>query len=551
MLGAMRRNLSTERARHAVPLQRVVEMPGQAARRHSLHPHLLSSVLLRQPEQPAGKLLQLALYRLPAALRRASQARIACVVIPHFPLELELLKQPELRGKPVVIGGGLDQPKTVLDCSPEAERWGVSIGLPLRQALARCHEAVFIEAHPAVYTDVNDRVFRAVYDVSPRVELRDQGCFYADVSGLRVPEDELLAKLASVVLNASGLKPKAAIASGKFPAYAAAVTSPLPRILPAGQVADFVGQLSCDHLPVPVEMRHRLHLFGLRRLKDIAKLPKGSMLAQFGMNGARAWELSIGLDTEFLRPVVPGQQIIELLRFEDPISSVEAMMAGLRTLLNRLASRLHASSQAARSMRLRAELSSSRTWERQVNFKVGTADEVRMLQAARSVVEREVWQSSVEQLEVLLTDVTNATGSQPDLFSMERKGAQDRLDAAIRLLNARYRRLPLYKVVEADAESRIPERRFALASYLPETKRAQLLPLGQPRPVQVKTTAEGAPAYILRGSHWQAVTIIREEFRLKDEWWSSAIARRYFKVILANGRYTVVFCEGSKWWLSA
>src|SRR5579864_4502234 len=126
---------------------------------------------LAQPRR-RGKLHQLALYKLPPALRRACQARIACLVIPHFQLEIELLHRPELRGKSLVIGGGVNQAKTVLDCSPEAETWGVTVGLQLRQALARCHEAIFLEARPTVYVDVNDRVFQAAYSISPHVEIR-------------------------------------------------------------------------------------------------------------------------------------------------------------------------------------------------------------------------------------------------------------------------------------------------------------------------------------------------------------------------------------------
>ncbi|MDE3076492.1 MAG: hypothetical protein KGJ86_13805 [Chloroflexota bacterium] len=503
---------------------------------------------VRQSLPPSPTLISL--YRLPLALRKAAQARIACLVIPHFALELELLRQPELQGKPVVVGGGQDQPKTVLDCSAEAERWGISIGLPLRQALARCHEAVFVEAHSAMYADVSERMFRAVYDLSPRVEVREPGCLYAGVDGLRPGEDVILTNLADAVCAASGLRPKAAVASGKFPAYAAAVTSDAARVIPAGEVASFVAELACEHLPVPIELRQRLRLFGLRKLRDVAKLPKGALLAQFGRDGGRIWELSIGLDTDFLRAEVPAQQLVEQLHLDDPIASVEALLAGIRTLLHRLATRLRASAQAARSVRLRAQLSANRTWERQVTFKVPVADEDRMLRAAKAAVERTEWQSSVERIEVVLTSLTKATGTQPDLFSVERHGAEQRIDAAIRQLHSRYRRLPLYKVVEADPESRIPERRFALASYLPESQKAQLLPLGQPRLIQVRADANGLPAHILRSNRWQEVTVIREEFRLKDEWWSAAIARRYFRVILANGRYTVIFCERGKWWLA-
>jgi len=245
---------------------------------------------LPQPRR-RGKLHQLALYKLPPALRRACQARIACLVIPHFPLEVELLHRPELRGKPVVIGGGGNQAKTVLDCSPEAETWGVTLGIQLRQALARRHEAIFLEARPTVYADVNDRVFQAAYGISPRVEIRSAGCLYADVSGLRQSEDALLAELLREVSKSSGLTPKGAIASGKFPAYAAAVNSQRPRVVPADEMADFVADLGCSHLPVPLEMRARLNSFGIYKLRDIARLPKGAMLAQFGRDGARAWEL--------------------------------------------------------------------------------------------------------------------------------------------------------------------------------------------------------------------------------------------------------------------
>jgi prepilin signal peptidase PulO-like enzyme (type II secretory pathway) len=61
--------------------------------------------------------------------------RAACVFIPHFPIAVELLDRPDLRGRPLVIGGAPEQRKAVLDCSPEAEAQGARPGMPLRQAL--------------------------------------------------------------------------------------------------------------------------------------------------------------------------------------------------------------------------------------------------------------------------------------------------------------------------------------------------------------------------------------------------------------------------------
>src|SRR5262249_32118528 len=159
--------------------------------------------------------------------------RVACLVVPHFQVEVELLARAELRGTPLVVGGGPDQKKTVLDCSPEAGRYGIAPGMQLRQALARCHTAVFLEAQPAHYEDVNVRVYRALYGLSPRIEIERQGCFYVDLTGL-VPlppqgerlgegtqdrakqEAQLLHRLIAAVERACGIRPHAAVATGKF-----------------------------------------------------------------------------------------------------------------------------------------------------------------------------------------------------------------------------------------------------------------------------------------------------------------------------------------------
>src|SRR5712691_6173735 len=174
--------------------------------------------------------------------------RVACLVIPHFQVEIELLPRPELRGQPLVVGGGPDQKKTVLDCSPQAAAYSIGVGMQLRQALARCHTAVFLEAQPALYEDVNVRIYRALYALSPRIEITRQGCFYVDLTGIPLPpqwerrgegtlsvaakEAQLLEQLATVVERASGILPHAAVATGKFSAYAAAL-APEGALTPA------------------------------------------------------------------------------------------------------------------------------------------------------------------------------------------------------------------------------------------------------------------------------------------------------------------------------
>src|SRR5206468_2721919 len=116
---------------------------------------------------------------------------------------------------------------------------------------------------------------------------------------------------------------------------------------------------------------------------------------------------------------------------------------------------------------------------------------------------------------------------QLELFSTARQGAQERLEAAVRHLSSHYRQLPVYRLLQTDAESRIPERRYALTTYLPEAHKPEVRPLGQPRPINVRADEHGLPSQVERADEWLEVTVLREEFRIRDEWWSRLILRRY------------------------
>jgi nucleotidyltransferase/DNA polymerase involved in DNA repair len=500
-------------------------------------------------------------------------ARIACLVIPRFQVELELLARPELRGKPLVVGGGPDQKKLVLDCSPQAAAYGIGLGMQLRQALARCHTAAFLEAQPTLYEDVNVRIYRALYARSPRIEISRQGCFYVELTGLPIlplpPRREragvrepsaansealLLECMVSAVDHACGIRPHAAVATGKFAAYAAALAPESyadgesgrgNRIVPPDQVATFVAGLSTDHLPVTDAIKRRLRLLGLKRLADVARLPKSALQAEFGPAGRTMWELSNGLDGDRLQALLPASQLVERIRFDEPLITTDGLLMGAQVLLARLGERLAAESRSCRGLRLRAELTSKRTWQKQVNLREPTADTKRMLAALKPVFERQTWRAAVEELELLLWDVAPAGGTQPDLFP-ERNGAQQRIAAALRHLKARYRPLPVYRVVQPEPDTRIAERRFALASYEAETGPAELKPMGQPRPISVRGAEH--PEAVLWRDQWQPVLKVREEWRLNDEWWTREIARRYFRVVLANGRQITVFNDGSGWY---
>lgn len=545
--------------------------------------------------------------------------RVACVVVPHFMVEVERLHRPALRGRPVVVAGqlrvlssgfrgegarnverGARNSVGVLDCSPETMARGLRPGMPMREAMSRCAEAAFVEAHPERYEATTLAMVNALLELSPLVEPAEPGVIYFGVDGeaparggshsgggeaprplgrpelkpasalgaLREDVDrdsapdpmevELAEEIVAVAGRASALGVRVGLADGKFAAYVAAVHSafriphsaipesptayqpdgsgwrlraegrppagpPIQRdspssghpngsgdsppycVVPPGKAAPFLAELSVEDLPVSAEMRRRLRLFGLRWLGDLAQIPKGAVAAQFGDEGARAWELAQGIDRALIIPHIPPKAVTERLAFAAPVDTADALLAAVRTLLGRALHRPQVRGRAARGLRLRlgserlgaaatgggeaplplgrpeperghhleaqgvrerrrdretAGGSLVREWEVTFREPVGSAE--RMLLAIRGKIEAAELPAPFTEVELTLLGICGESALQGNLFTVERGRQLERVAEAARQLKARYGRSILAKVIEVEPWSRIPERRFAL-----------------------------------------------------------------------------------------
>ena len=108
--------------------------------------------------------------------------RVGCVLIPHFAIQVELRRKPKLRERPLLLVQSSGSRRLVVDASPRAA--GVHPGMPLQEALARCKEAVLLEADLSAYQQASERILDALEDVSPVVEDGGSGLAYVDLRGL-------------------------------------------------------------------------------------------------------------------------------------------------------------------------------------------------------------------------------------------------------------------------------------------------------------------------------------------------------------------------------
>jgi nucleotidyltransferase/DNA polymerase involved in DNA repair len=396
--------------------------------------------------------------------------RVACVWIAQLPLRVEILRHPQWDGRPLVLGGAPGERKVVQLCSPEAEAAGVRPGLLLREVVPLCPDAMVLQPDPVRTAAVLEAVLQDLQRVSPIVEPAEDGYFFLDLRGLQSMYGDI--KHLEQAIHAAVpalLRPRLGIANGKFAAAVAARTAEAGGtapacIVPAPKTQDFLAPLSVRHLlMLEPEVQHRLELLGVRTIGDLAALPFSGVQAQLGPPGAHAWRVAHGKDTEpvIARPLVATVQ--DGLRFDDPLGSVEAVMAAIDQLLAHTYSQPALQGRSVRQVRLRALLSDGTSWERLYTFKeaLSTRDSARRALKSKLDLPNGLPPAPIDELALELLGLAGEASRQPGLFIARARQLAEIAEAA-RQLRARYGRVPLYHAIEVEPWSRIPERRWAL-----------------------------------------------------------------------------------------
>ncbi len=392
--------------------------------------------------------------------------KLACIFITHFPFKAEAQRRPELRQQPSLVVRAEGSHKLVADFSPSLH--GVEVGMPLQQALTYARSAKLVEADDAYYRSLSIEILDALERRSPAVEEAGIGCAYVGLGGL----EELYDGEARLVVMLQRAVPahygaRVGIGSNKFIAYVAAASAEPGRAVKAPEDGRrFLSSLSVDLLPVSYRTRSRLHEFALHRLGDVTALSAGALQAQLGPEGRLAWELASGIDRRPLTPRKQPLQVTEHLSFPSPVSSMEPILFGLDRLLDRAFSRPEIMNRYARAAEMQGQVFRAGAWHKRAAFKDPVGSKPRALFILKNCIEASPLPGPLEDLGLTLSGLTGESGRQGSLFTDVRR--REQIAEAVKEMESRFgARPPLFRVVEVEPWSRIPERRRALVPFVP------------------------------------------------------------------------------------
>jgi DNA polymerase-4/protein ImuB len=386
--------------------------------------------------------------------------RTLCVIVPHFPWRCEVLRLPALYGRSAIITYTPGSQKLVLDNSPELD--GLQCDMPLQQALARHGGAELLPADIPYYRATFDQLLDALETISPLVEGAESGCAYLGIDGLQLiyPDDSAIIDAIQKVIP-EVFSPQVGIAGNKFLSYLVAC-----RCLPIGwrvfacDVEAFLQRLPCDVLPVSMRSKEKLRQFGLHTLGQVATLPQGPLLSQFGSEGQRIYELARGYDDTPLYPRMMEKSIEESATLPSVTVSLETILMALERLLGRVFSQISGAGLGIRSLAVWTRTWNAEQWERVIKFKELAMDGTKAITRIKRVMEDHPQPGPVEQVGIRVEGLGYPRGQQKSLFPEIR--SKDHLREDIKQLELRLGNPQVYRVKEVEPWSRIPERRYML-----------------------------------------------------------------------------------------
>lgn len=288
-----------------------------------------------------------------------------------FYASVEVLDDPSLRGKPVIVGGDPNARGVVSAASYEARAFGVHSAMPLRTAARLCPHGIFLPGRFDRYRELSGKVMRIFASYTPMVEPISLDEAFMDVTASRAAfgDGESIARaLKRRVLDEVGLVVSVGVATNKL---CAKVASDLRKpdalvVVPPGEEAAFLAPLPVSRLwGVGPQSRQALADYGVTTIGQLAAMSERTLRRRFGTHGVELRLRALGVDPA---RVVAGQapkSVGHELTFDLDVTDPARLEATLLDLAESVASRLRHHHMAAGGVQLKVRFEGFDTITRQ------------------------------------------------------------------------------------------------------------------------------------------------------------------------------------------
>ncbi|SEH76763.1 MULTISPECIES: DNA polymerase IV [Epilithonimonas] len=264
---------------------------------------------------------------------------IAHMDLDTFFVSCERLKNSDLVGKPLIIGGG--DRGVVASCSYETRYFGVRSAMPIKMALKLCPEAKVIRGDMEMYSNMSHTVTEIIQEKVPVLEKASIDEFYLDLSGM----DKFFGcyqwtkEIAEAVKKNAGLPISFALSTNKTVSkIGTGESKPIGKLeIPEQNIRTFLNPLSVKKIPMVGNVTFQLlSRLGVRNIQTLSEMPVDVLHQLIGKNGQELWKKANGIDET---PVVPYSERKSISK-ENTFSQDTIDINGIKSILSGMVEQL-------------------------------------------------------------------------------------------------------------------------------------------------------------------------------------------------------------------
>lgn len=344
--------------------------------------------------------------------------------IAHFDLDsffvsVEVLLNPALKGKPVIVGGSAER-GVVSTCSYEARKFGVKSAMPMKTALQRCPQAIVVQGAYANYAHYSAMVTDIIANRAPLFEKASIDEFYIDLTGMDKYDDpfEWTIRLRNEIIQTTGLPISFGLAGNKMVAKIATdMAKPNGYIqVPPGKEKEFLAPLPVSRISgVGEHTLQILEAMGVNTIQQLSQTPRSFLIHRLGKMGESLYEKAQGIHTSPVQPFHEAKSVSSEHTFEENITDTEALITELVRLTEKVAYSLRQDGQLAGCIAVKIRYPDFETRSRQTTITPSCRDDEFIPAAIQLLQDLYATGTPVRLLGVKLSEFTREP-IQPSLF---------------------------------------------------------------------------------------------------------------------------------------
>ncbi|MEJ2740208.1 MAG: DNA polymerase IV, partial [Dehalococcoidia bacterium] len=265
---------------------------------------------------------------------------------------------PELRGRPVIVGGQPDRRGVVAAASYEARAFGIRSAMPLSRAYRLCPQAIFLQGNYSRYREASEKFMSILSEFSPVIEPAGLDEAYIDITGCDMygPPRKMALTLKKRVREELHLIASIGIASCKIVAKIASDLEKPDGLVevPAGKEKEFLAPLPVERLPgVGKKTGQVMKDAGILTIGQLAALPEVWVKARLGAAGIMLHRYANGIDNRKVEAPGEAKSISRETTLAEDTHDVQALISILRYLCEKVGATLRQREKRAGSISLK------------------------------------------------------------------------------------------------------------------------------------------------------------------------------------------------------